>query len=426
MFAPGPRSGLTPRFAAPPPALPDRVEPDPDITEEAGIVAGLGPAPRVELLAEEDAHVARGAPVARLRDAPEICLVAPMAARIGRVSLLRGHRLSEIVLFADAGGDALRHDLSGARTEAGLRGLMQRAGLWPSLRRRPFGGIPGTAERPAAIFVMATDTRPFAPDPRLALDGREAAVARGLHALAELTDGPVFLCRAPGPGPFTAQAAAPRLREVICGRRHPQGAVGLRAHALCPAGLDRPVWDIHAEDAAALGTLLDTGQMPPTRLVAVCGPALRTARLVRTQPGADLRGLTRRIAQPGAHELLSGTPLDGHPAHWLSPRDRQVTALPRAAAPGAPHWLLAALTRSARPAPVIPTAALEQSFGGALPAAAFVRALGAGDDEGAMRLGLLSLLEEDVALADYVLGGTAGLAGQLRAMLERIRTEHAA
>ena len=43
-----------------------------------------------------------------------------------------------------------------------------------------------------------------------------------------------------------------------------------------------------------------------------------------------------------------------------------------------------------------------------------------------MRLGLLSLLEEDVALADYVLGGEAGLAGLTRELLERIRSEFAA
>ena len=55
-----------------------------------------------------------------------------------------------------------------------------------------------------------------------------------------------------------------------------------------------------------------------------------------------------------------------------------------------------------------------------------MRALSSGDDETAIRLGVLSLLEEDVALADYVTGGEAHLAGLLRGMLDRIRTELAA
>lgn len=88
--------------------------------------------------------------------------------------------------------------------------------------------------------------------------------------------------------------------------------------------------------------------------------------------------------------------------------------------------MIAALTRSAGARPIIPTAALDHAFGGALPGTPFVRALSAGDMEAAMRLGILSLLEEDVAMADYVLGGGANLAGLLRAMLEDIRQEFAA
>ena len=60
----------------------------------------------------------------------------------------------------------------------------------------------------------------------------------------------------------------------------------------------------------------------------------------------------------------------------------------------------------------------------ALPAVPFLRALGAGDEETAMRLGLLSLLEEDVALADYVLGAGGEVRRQLRTLLDRIRAEY--
>lgn len=395
------------------------------MTEEAGLCPPQGTVPRVSIEAEDGAVVAQGAPLARLRDAPDVCFVAPMASRVARVSLLQGHRLSEIVVFQEPGGDVISHDTSTADTEAGLRRLMQRAGLWPWLRRRPFGGMPDADERPAAIVVMATDTRPFAPDPRIALDGREEAFGRGLRALNLLTDEAPFLCQQPGPA-LIDRADRQRAHVVTIGARHPQGAAGLRIHALCPAGIDAPVWDIHAEDVAALGTLLETGQLPLTRLVSVGGSALRESRLVRTQPGADLRGLTYRSVLRGAHTLLSGSPLDGHAAHWLQPRDRQVTALPREPSRPTPHWLTAALTRSARARPVIPSAALDQAFGDALPAAAFTRVLSAGDDETAMKMGVLCLLEEDCALADYVLGDDGHLRELLRGMLERIRTEFAA
>ncbi|WP_227446453.1 Na(+)-translocating NADH-quinone reductase subunit A [Cognatishimia sp. F0-27] len=393
-------------------------------TEEAGVRPPHGMAPRVTVQIKDGAAVAQGAPVACLRNAPDVCFVSPMPGRVARSVLLRGHRLSEIVVFRDPGGDVVTHATDDAETEPGLRRLMQRAGFWPWIRRRPFGGMPDADERPAAIFVMATDTRPFAPDPREALAGREEAFLRGLRALSMLTAGTVFVCQLPG-SRFVDGSDAKGLRVVHSGSRHPQGASGLRIHALCPAGLDSPVWDIHAEDVASLGALIETGRLPMTRLVAVEGSALRESRLVRAQVGADLRELTHRIVRPGPHALLSGSPLDGHFAHWLAPRDRQVTVLPRETPRAAPHWLVAALTRSATPKPVIPSAALDQAFGDMMPAAAFVRALGAGDDETAMKMGVLSLLEDDVALADYVLGGDAHLAELLRGLLDRIRTEFA-
>lgn len=426
-------AGLTPRFPSPPAGPP---EPQDVITQEAGIRTSAGLTLRVTPLVEEDALVQRGAPVACLRDAPEVRFTAPMPGRVARIVLRPGAKLSEIVLYREAGGDVVRHDTADAGTEPGLRRLMQGAGVWPWLRRRPFGGMPAAGERPAAIAVMAIDTRPFAPDPRDALQGREAALARGLDALARLTDGPVLVCQpqgAPLAGVETGNGARARngtgtgrLRIVECGSRHPHGLAGIRIHDLAPAGIGTPVWDIHAEDVAALGDLLETGILPATRLVRIAGAALAEGRLLRTQQGADLRELTQRIALPGPHVVLSGSPLDGHEAHWLAPRHRQVTVLPRQARAGRRHWLKAALTRSGLPAPVIPTAALTHAFGAALPAAALVRALSAGDDEMAMKLGVLSLLEEDVGLADYVLGGEAHLAGLLRGMLDRIRTEFAA
>lgn len=401
-------------------------QPELVLTEEAGVRPPLGQSLRVTTLVAEGDLVAQGAPVACLRDAPGIRFVAPMAGRVARIGLKPGHKLTEIVLFREEGGEVLTHSTDEAGSEPGLRRLMQAAGVWPWLRRRPFGGMPGGDERPAAIVVMAADTRPLAADPRLALAGREAGFARGLDALSVLTDGPVLVVAQPGAPLVAAGASDGRIREVACGARHPQGLAGMRIHHLCPAGLDAPVWDIHAEDVAGLGELLATGILPMTRLVSVAGDALRKGRLVRTQPGADLRGLSHRLLKPGAHRLLSGSPIDGHAAHWLAPRHRQVSALPHDGARGAQHWLVAALTRSASPKPVIPTAALTQAFGAALPVAAFVRALSAGDDEMAMKLGILSFLEEDLALADYVLGGEAQLARLLRGMLDRIRKEYAA
>lgn len=415
-------AGLIPDIPSPA----DASEIEDVITEEAAVRTSGGRALHVTPLVKEGDIVKRGEAVACLRNAPDVCFAAPLAGRVARISLAPGRKLSEIVLFREQDGEVERHDIKRAETTAGLRRLMQGAGAWPWLRRRPFGGMPEHDEEPAAIVVMAADTRPFAPDPRRALKGREDEFIRGLASLERLTGGPVLVCQQDGSGRIDHGAGEGRIRAVPCGSRHPQGSAGIRIHQHFPAGLDTPVWDIHAEDVAALGALLQTGELPMSRLVHIAGAALREARTVRTHPGADLRQLTQRIVAPGPHVVMSGSPLDGHPAHWLAPRHRQVTVLPRETSRRRPHWLVAALTQSAGAKPAIPTAALSQAFGTALPALPFIRALSSGDDEAAMKFGILSLLEEDVALAEYVLSGTGQITDQLRAMLDRIQAEFAA
>jgi len=399
------------------------------VTEEAGVFPPDGRALAVTPLVAEGETVARGAAVACLRRTPDICLVAPIAGRVAKISLLPGRKLSSIVLFRDDSGGVERHATPASHTAGGVRSLMQNAGFWPRVRRRPFGGMPLRDEGPVAIFVMGADTCPHAPDPQKDLDGREAALVRGLAALGQLSDGPIFLCwpeNVARPDLSTMDTAGTDIRWIACGPRHPQGSAGIRIHHSCTAGLDAPVWDLHAGDVADLGVLLETGELPMMRHLRIAGVGLREGAQLRTHPGADLRQLTQRIAAPGPHVLMSGSHLDGHPAKWLGQRDRQITVLPREAPPPRSHWLIAALTESATTRPAIPTAALDQSLGKVVHAAPFIRALGAGDDDAAMALGLLSLLEEDIALADYTLGAGGAIMDQLRAMLERIQAEYAA
>ena len=398
-----------------------------EITDQCALYARPEDDFRVEVLVARGGKVPQGMPVLRSRKHPALTLVAPVAGEVAAIDLGPGRRLSRMLFFHAPESGRYEHDVTAAASgdAAATRMLLLSAGLWPSLRSRPFGRIPAPDETPSAIFVMAIDTRPDAPSPRLALEGREEDLAAGLRALAGLTAGPVVLCQDRGPDIGGAAGLGGRhpIRKVA--PVHPHGLAGFQIAACHPAAPGRPVWDIHAEDVAAVGALLRTGLVARTRLVSVAGPALRERRLVRCQPGADLRALSYEIARPGPHRLLSGSLLDGNESRWLGRRHRQVTGIPDGERDRRPHWFSAALRGARRPLPIIPTAALDQAFGGALPAAPLVRAIAANDAETATRLGALSLTEEDVALADYLTGASPRLSTMLRSMLERIAAEEA-
>lgn len=398
------------------------------ITDQCALFARPEDDFRVDLLVAPGDRVQQGAPVLRSRRDPELTLVAPVSGEVASVELGAGRRLMQVVFFHLPEEGRHLHDITAARggsDAAGTRTLLLSAGLWPRLRSRPFGRVPMSAEQPVAIFVMALDTRPDAPPPALALEGREEDFGRGLRALARLTEGPLVVCHdgsvssAPDPG------LGARLQLIKIAPVHPQGLAGLQIASLHPAEVARPVWDVHAEDVADIGVLLATGLVPETRLVSVSGSALREKRIVRCQPGADFRALCFEVVKPGAHRLLASL-YDVVESRWLSPWGRQVVAVSGAAATHRRHWFSAALRSAGRPLPIIPTAALEQAFGGLLPSAALVRALGSNDAEAAARLGALSLIEEDVAFADYLTAASPSCAAMLRAMLEQIAAEERA
>lgn len=397
------------------------------ITDQCALFARPEEDFRVDLLVAEGDRVAQGAPVLRSRRTPDLVLTAPVAGEVADIDLGPGRRLSQVVFFHQPEAGRHAHDVAhaGDGDATAVRTLLLSAGLWPLLRSRPFGRIPAPKERPAAIVVVAIDTRPDAPAPRLALAGREEDFSRGLRALAGLADGPVFLFQDKGPDLAGPADLGARGQVVRIAPVHPHGLAGLQIASRCPATAEHPVWDIHAEDVAAIGSLLATGLVPETKLVAIGGPALKQSRLARCQPGADLRALCFDIARPGAHRLLSGSALDGVESRWLGRWQRQVTALASRPGEAASHWLPAALRRAGRPLPIIPTAALDHAFGGLLPAASLARALAANDVETATRLGALSLVEEDVALADYVTAASPRMAAMLRAMLDRVAEEAA-
>jgi Na+-transporting NADH:ubiquinone oxidoreductase subunit A len=248
---------------------------------------------------------------ARFRHAPGIALVAPMACRVARIQLLPGRRLGEIVLFREAGGDAVRHKVQAAGDGAeALATLLQVAGFWPRLRRRPYGTMPGAAERPAAIVIMGCDTRPFAPDPRHEIAGREDALLRGLSATSALAQGPVFLCQDPARPLVDPRDVGPGVTIVHVGARHPQGLAGIQLHAICPASDARPVWDLHAGDVADLGTLLETGSLPPA---SARGSRRRRGCRTSREPRRGMRRATCASPSRGATRRAS-TRSTGSPA----------------------------------------------------------------------------------------------------------------
>ena len=93
---------------------------------------------------------------------------------------------------------------------------------------------------------------------------------RGLTALGKLTEGPVYVCTAPGLGPQVP--ADDRFRVEEFAGPHPAGTAGLHIHRLDPVDRRKKVWYLGYQDVLAVGRLFAGGELDVTRVISLAGP----------------------------------------------------------------------------------------------------------------------------------------------------------
>ncbi len=352
-----------------------------------------------------------------------------------------------------------RHPSALSREE--VQALLVESGDWVALRARPFGRTAAVDSVPKSIFVTAMNTEPFAPAADRIVEGRAGDLERGLAALARLTDGPVYLCRAPGTIARVETSEPVRVEEFA--GPHPAGAAGLHIHTLDPVDRNKLVWQIGLQDTLAIGRLFATGEPDIQRVVALAGPPVGRPRLLRTRLGAALADVTRseigtgaEAVPDGAVRVISGSPLSGRTAigdkapadlhgylgrfhdtvtvleddrerhflGWLTPGFGAFSRARAFASSLLPRKSFAMTTTTyGSPRAIVPIGLYESVFPWDLQPTFLLKSLVAGDIERAEELGCLELLEEDLSLCTFVCPGKTDYGPYLRDALELIEKE---
>ena len=416
--------------------------------------------------------VGRGQLLFEDRKQPGVRFTSPAAGTVAAVNRGAKRALISVVVRVDpsdqAGSSGAgvgfasytgRHPSALSRAE--VQALLVESGDWVALRARPFGRTAAVDSVPKSIFVTAMNTEPFAPAADRIVEGRAGDLERGLAALARLTDGPVYLCRAPGTL-AGVEASEPVRVEEFAGP-HPAGAAGVHIHTLDPVNRSKLVWQIGLQDTLAIGRLFASGEPDVRRVVALAGPPVGRPRLLRTRLGASLADLTRgeigtgaEAVPEGAVRVISGSPLSGrtaigenapgdlhgylgrfhdtvsvleddHGRHflgWLKPGFRAFSRARAFAASLLPRRSFAMTTTThGSPRAIVPIGLYESVFPWDLQPTFLLKSLVAGDIERAEELGCLELLEEDLALCTFVCPGKTEYGPYLRDALELIEKE---
>ncbi|ACJ27963.1 NADH:ubiquinone oxidoreductase, Na(+)-translocating, A subunit [Shewanella piezotolerans WP3] len=326
-----------------------------------------------------------------------------------------------------------------------VRDNLIESGLWTALRTRPFSKVPAVDSTAAGIFVTAIDTQPLAADPVVVIAEHKADFENGLKLLSKLTEGKVYLCKAPGADIPSANAQV----EEFAGA-HPAGLPGTHIHFLLSASANRTVWHINYQDVIAIGQLFTTGELNTQRVVSVAGPKAVKPRLVRTVVGAAVAELTQNEVSEGNIRVISGSVLNGRnaigPHAYLGRYHNQVSLLEEGtekelfgwAMPGSDKFSITraflghlsssrlfSMTTSTGGSDraMVPIGNYERVMPLDILPTMLLRDLVSGDYDGAATLGALELDEEDLALCTFVCPGKYDYASYLRDCLDTIVRE---
>lgn len=431
--------------------------PDSTIVEGPALkkVALIGPdyiGMKPTMLVSEGDTVKAGQPVFEDKKTPGVIYTAPAAGKV--VAVNRGERRAFQSLVIEVEGDEAEQfdalasgDLASTARQS-VVDVLVKAGVWQSLRTRPFSKVPEIDSTPNSIFVQAMDTNPLAPDPRPIIEAREQDFRIGLLALTRLTEGPVFLCRAPAstlPG-----EDHPQVKTAEFEGPHPAGLPGTHIHHLDPVGPGKTVWTINYQDVLAIGHLMSTGKICHERIITIAGPAVKSPQTVRTRLGACISELLSDNCEEGENRIISGSVLSGRassgPLDFLGRYHMQISVVAEGRERNFLGWMgpgndkfsirrvfSSALDRTRQfgfttstmgsKRAMVPIGMYEDVMPMDMIPTFLLRALIVGDTEQAQALGALELDEDDLGLCTFVCPGKYEYGEILRRNLTAIELE---
>jgi len=267
------------------------------------------------------------------KNKPEISLTSPVSGVIKEIIRAERRELQEVIIAADKEIEYkpfTRQDVNNVNRDMIIQALLD-SGLWPVIKQRPFNLIADPAKMPRDIFISGFDTAPLAPDIDYLISGYEPEFLTGIDALAKLTAGRIHLSV---DGRYPVPAVYSNCRKLTLHEftgPHPAGNTGVQIHHIAPINKGEIVWTIHPQDVILVGRFFMKAITDTSRLVALTGPVVKRPMYFKVISGSSIAPLiagniTEENVRYISGNVLTGRKisLDGH----LGFSDVQITVIP--------------------------------------------------------------------------------------------------
>lgn len=358
-----------------------------------------------------------------------IRFTSPVSGEIAEI--VRGDRraIMEIKILADSEMSFKSFDTSGyaSKSRDEVKALMLDAGLWPFIVQRPFGVLADTDVSPKAIHVSGFDSAPLAADFDITLKGEEANLKAGFEVLKMLTDGKVHLnLHSKKSKDIYSQVSGVEINTFS--GPHPSGLVGVQINKVDPINKGDVVWTVKPQQVAFIGKFFTTGNVNLEQTIVVAGSEVNTPAYYKTRLGACVNTLVEGNLKQDNVRIISGNVLTGSVIAkdgYLGYSDNQLSIIPEGDQYEMLGWLFPSYPRPTlssslpiskflkktfkvntnphgEPRAYVVTGQYEKVMPMDIMPQQLVKAVMAKDLELMENLGIYEVIEEDMALCEFV------------------------
>jgi len=308
---------------------------------------------------------------------------------------------------------------------------LSKSGVWPNMIQRPYGTVANPEDTPRNIFISGFDSHPLAPDYDFIFHGGEQYLQAGIDIVKKLTPGQVHLSMNAGK---EVSPIFTILKDMILHKisgPHPAGNVGTQIHHIDPINKGDLVWTTTPLGLSQIGKLFLEGKYDASRIIAITGSGIKNPQYYKTYTGACIDKIIEDNLSNDHVRFISGNVLTGERIKakgYLGFYHSQITVIPEGDQYEMLGWalptfkklsiqrsfgLLSFLNRRDTEYDLntnmrgdkrgfVQTNVLEKVFPMDILPTYLFKAIYAQDFDDMEELGIYELIEEDVALMEFV------------------------
>lgn len=269
-----------------------------------------------KVVVNEGDLVKAGSPLFHDKKNEHIVFSAPVSGEVVEIKRGEKRKLLEVKILADRSVEHLPFtkysvsEIANLSREQAQREILK-SGAWLNLVQRPFGVVADPAETPKSIFISGFDSHPLAPDFNFLFKGQEQFFQAGIDILKKFTTGPIHLNvhTKKEIGAIFSQSQGVELNKFS--GPHPCGCVGVQIHHLDPLGKSDVVWTINPYGVIQIGKLFLNGIYDASKIIAVAGSELKDPQYVKTYIGASVKKMVQNNLKQENVRVISGNVLTG-------------------------------------------------------------------------------------------------------------------